>query len=220
MSVQEKMTAIADAIRDKTGSAGLLTLDDMVASVPEVYEAGRTAEKEVCDAQYFKTSFVGDGTKTLTVKIPFMPDSFSCVATSPLVMKKANSYNHIYADPISAARYSAVVGQVTSAGQTGFSPVSTGSLQSSISYNDGALTFCINAISIVFQQDCRYFFYAVKYPGETTKSVTERDIALLPDTPTGSYALEFNKSRIEATFSNEEWAALIATKPNWTFSLV
>ena len=40
MSVNEKMTAIAEAIRDKTGNTELLTLDDMAAEVPEVYNAG------------------------------------------------------------------------------------------------------------------------------------------------------------------------------------
>lgn len=41
MSVHEKMTAIADAIRDKTGGTDALTLDDMAENVPKVYEAGK-----------------------------------------------------------------------------------------------------------------------------------------------------------------------------------
>jgi hypothetical protein len=41
MSVNEKMTAIAAAIRDKTGKADALTLDDMAADIPKVYDAGR-----------------------------------------------------------------------------------------------------------------------------------------------------------------------------------
>jgi hypothetical protein len=40
MSVNEKMTAIADNIRDKTGTAEPLTLDDMASGVNEVYNAG------------------------------------------------------------------------------------------------------------------------------------------------------------------------------------
>lgn len=41
MSVNEKMTAIADAIRDKTGGTDALTLDDMAENVPKVFEAGK-----------------------------------------------------------------------------------------------------------------------------------------------------------------------------------
>ena len=44
MSVNEKMTAIADAIRDKTGGTEALTLDDMAKGVNEVYEKGISEE--------------------------------------------------------------------------------------------------------------------------------------------------------------------------------
>jgi hypothetical protein len=44
MSVNEKMTAIADSIRDKTGGTEPLSLDDMASGVGEVYEAGKQAE--------------------------------------------------------------------------------------------------------------------------------------------------------------------------------
>ena len=40
MSVNTKMTAIADAIREKTGIPSLMTLDDMSKSIEEVYQGG------------------------------------------------------------------------------------------------------------------------------------------------------------------------------------
>lgn len=40
-TVNEKMTVIADAIRGKTGATEPLTLDDMAAEIPEVYETGK-----------------------------------------------------------------------------------------------------------------------------------------------------------------------------------
>lgn len=46
MSVNEKMTAIADAIRSKTGETNLLTLDGMAENVPKVYEAGKEEGNE------------------------------------------------------------------------------------------------------------------------------------------------------------------------------
>lgn len=42
-TVNDKMTAIADAIREKTGDTEPLTLDGMAESIPEVYEAGKGA---------------------------------------------------------------------------------------------------------------------------------------------------------------------------------
>ena len=47
MSVNEKMTAIADNIREKTGGMESLTLDDMANGVNEVYEAGKKTEYDV-----------------------------------------------------------------------------------------------------------------------------------------------------------------------------
>ena len=44
MSVNEKMTAIADAIRDKTGGTEELSLDKMAENIPKVYDAGKQAE--------------------------------------------------------------------------------------------------------------------------------------------------------------------------------
>ncbi len=43
-TVNEKMTAIADAIRDKTGGTEPLTLDDMATDIPKVFDAGKQSQ--------------------------------------------------------------------------------------------------------------------------------------------------------------------------------
>ncbi len=43
-TVNEKMTVIADAIRERTGETELLTLDDMATDIPKVYEAGKKSQ--------------------------------------------------------------------------------------------------------------------------------------------------------------------------------
>ena len=43
-TVKEKMTAIADAIRAKTGGTEPLTLDGMAEDIPKVYNAGKQAQ--------------------------------------------------------------------------------------------------------------------------------------------------------------------------------
>lgn len=58
-TVNEKMTAIADAIRDKTGGTEALTLDGMAENVPKVYEAGKKAENK-----RFWDAFQKNGTRT------------------------------------------------------------------------------------------------------------------------------------------------------------
>ncbi len=59
MSVNEKMTLIADAIRDKTGETGVLTLDDIAEKIPQVYNAGK--DKQCND---FWDSYQDNGNRT------------------------------------------------------------------------------------------------------------------------------------------------------------
>lgn len=69
MSVNEKMTAIADAIRDKTGGTDKLGLDDMSQAIPEVYDAGKQAQYDEFWDNYqnygyrsnYVNAFSGDG---------------------------------------------------------------------------------------------------------------------------------------------------------------
>lgn len=59
MSVNEKMTAIADAIRDKTKGTNALTLDAMATEIPKVFEEGKKAEYDA-----FWDVFQKDGTQS------------------------------------------------------------------------------------------------------------------------------------------------------------
>ena len=59
MSVNEKMTAIADAIRAKTGGTQKLTLDQMAAGVSCVYDAGKQAQEDA-----FWDAYQQNGTRT------------------------------------------------------------------------------------------------------------------------------------------------------------
>lgn len=51
------------------------------------------------------------------------------------------------------------------------------------------------------------------------KASFESVVSALSETTTGK-TVTFKESAKTAAFTDEEWAALIATKPNWTFSLV
>ncbi len=69
MSINEKMTAIADGIRGKTGGTEALTLDDIASGVNEVYEAGKTKEwsdfwdayQEIGERTDYSYAFRGSG---------------------------------------------------------------------------------------------------------------------------------------------------------------
>ena len=76
MSVNSKMTAIADEIRAVTGGTEPLTLDDMAENVPKVYEAGKKSEYDAFWDTYqqngertsYACGFAGTGWNEHTLK--------------------------------------------------------------------------------------------------------------------------------------------------------
>lgn len=75
-TVNEKMTAIADAIRDKTGETNPLNLDDMAVGVGKVYDAGKSVGlddfwdlyQNKGRRAYYRYAFAGEGWTNDTFK--------------------------------------------------------------------------------------------------------------------------------------------------------
>ena len=74
MSIKEKMTAIADNIREKTKTTSTLTLDDMAMGVNEVYESGKKAQYDEFWSAFneravnFEYMYAGVGWNDITFK--------------------------------------------------------------------------------------------------------------------------------------------------------
>ena len=223
MSVNEKMTAIADAIRGKTGGTEPLGLDEMAVGVGEVYEAGRVAEHAVCEAVHFHDSFFGNGGKVLTANIPFLPDVLAIYAISPYMEAQGNAVRAFVMDSRACGKRSAILVHVN-ANKADGAKISSDAISGFLSYADGVLTVDISGYGItgVWSEDIRYALSAVRFADETVRGLVEEQIRLLPDTvPSGnSGTMTYNQERIDALFTQEEWAALLATKPNWTFSMI
>lgn len=71
MSVNEKMTVIADAIRDKTGDTDLLNLDQIAEKIPEVYCIGvMTGEQPFIEAnKALGKTLVGNSNKSINENV-------------------------------------------------------------------------------------------------------------------------------------------------------
>ena len=78
MSVNEKMTAIADAIRAKTGGTDALTLDGMAEAVPNVYDKGKQAEQDA-----FWDTFQNKGEGLMSYRYAFAHSHFDDANYNP-----------------------------------------------------------------------------------------------------------------------------------------
>ena len=215
MSVNEKMTAIADAIREKTGKTETLGLDAMAKSVGEVYDAG----KQEALAEHFRCSLLGNGTTALRVAIPFEPDIISISSIAPYSVTAPLIMTLVTMDGRSASRYGGRLGYVASQNKPSVAPVTTASIKKYCTYEDGVFCADFNAATkSVWAENVRYTVVAAKFPEETAKALVVEEVSLLPDGSSGT--LEYNQSRIDELFTADEWATLIAAKPNWTFSML
>lgn len=106
-TVNEKMTAIADNIRDKTGRTNALTLDDMASGVNEVYEAGQNSmideskiiEKTVSGKKYIAVDDVSELPHKVNVQL-------SSETISDFSDVKVTRYGSNFFDCINAEPYS------------------------------------------------------------------------------------------------------------------
>ena len=102
MRVNEKMTAIADAIREKTGGTDALTLDGMAQAIPAVFAAGEAESHARCVAKHFVGSFVGDGSRVATVAIPFKPDIIAVSNFSTEIMNTDYAVTSVHYNAVTA----------------------------------------------------------------------------------------------------------------------
>lgn len=231
MSVQEKMTAIADAIREKTGGAEKLSLDAMAAAIPEVYAAGEAATAADCAARHFTAHFAGNGENSFSLAIPFDPDMVCIVCHSAYtnVTTLAGAWLDLRFNRRNAARYAMHFMYIPAGGNRTNVRVAADTARQLLSYSDGMLTLSApnDTLKQVFwRSDCMYILTAVKYTDKTDKELVSEEIALLPDT---GGTVEYSLIRINEIFetvagandgaASVEWEALVATKPNWTITL-
>lgn len=92
-TVNEKMTAIADAIRAKTGETEPLTLDDMAGDIPKVFDAGKQAQqKEFMDLYFETTTMSVNGSSRMFAGTGW--NSYTFYPTQDIDMSGQNVFNY------------------------------------------------------------------------------------------------------------------------------
>ena len=222
MSIHEKMTAIADAIRDKTGESEPLTLDGMAQAIPDVYAAGKATSK----LRYYSARIPITERRTyIDLPIGFFPDNVIVFTTkttardtaATMVMQNicflpttdeycGDSGYNLYGGATSSARLFSYFGTSSGFGHRLLTETSEGYRMSA-----GVLS------GINMQYDTgEYMVIALKYSDMDDKEMLTEYVRSLPDTAVKVYVHSLMRN---GAFTDSEWAALIAEKPNATFVL-
>ena len=231
MSVFEKMTAIADAIRSKTGGSEPITLDGMASGVNAVYVIGKTDAKAECDSKHFVQTFTGNNQNSFSLDIPFDPDVVFIVCHSAYAHTMSNVWMDVRVNRRSASRFMGYFMYTPSSGERTNVRVSAAAGMTALAYVDGVFRFtCPNSTAMqaaIWRSDCQYVFTAVRYTDKTDAQLLSEEIALFS---AAGGTVEYSLKRINEIFETSAgandgsesvaWEALVATKPNWTFSLV
>lgn len=260
MSVNEKMTAIADAIRDKTGGTEALGLDAMAESVGEVYESGKKSEYDAFwdvfqlngTRNMYGFGFCGAGWNAETFKPKYVikPASGTTTTQSMFASFGARLVSDYASEPVDFAELNKMLdfSQATSMTTTFDSAwiknltidcSNVTSMNQTFVRNNGGE---IDNITIKVSEKCVTFSNFFGYRSDTTTikftddsviavTLTFKDVVKLNkasfesiinalSTTASGKTVTFSKTAKEAAFTADEWAVLIATKPNWTFSLV
>lgn len=185
-----------------------------------VYSAGVLAEAHRISLRRYINTQSGNDTTAITANIPFKPDVITVICFSPLVLSRAKAFCSFTYDLRSFGQLAATA-TVSTGSTLKLSMFTHSSAQSKCVFADnGDVTISkIGSSSeiAVFASDMQYVIIAEKYTDKSDAELISDFVNALPDT---GGAVTISKIKVESAFTSAEWNALIAKKPNRTFSLV
>lgn len=172
----------------------------------------------ICAAKHFVHNFVGDGSSSVSFHVPFEPDTVQIIGCSPF----ANTKEYALAMFVYDRRAFGFLGGAALHGKTSTGILTTTMMTTTSALKrysrteDGVITIKGIATSVVFDPDYLYTVVAVKYTEQTDKERITDFVNRL----TGSGTVTLNQATVNAAFTDDEWAVLIAHKPDWTFTWI
>ena len=163
---------------------------------------------------HYKAVLTGDGTNRLALNLPFRPDLLQVCCTDPRIMSHVGAVMFFNGD-LSAIGRAAATATVTRPSGPYNLIMTTTTVDSRL--DEGCLTNIKDGTAdCTFPEGLSYQVVATKMDDRSLKQLYTDFVECL----TGSGTAEVCKSKIDQAFTAEEWANLIATKPNWTFKEV
>lgn len=174
----------------------------------------------ICAAKHFVYNFVGDGSDTATFPTPFEPDEIQVFGFDPRALSTKSIVFGLQFDSRAFGQCAGFLQHTNASG--GIQNVAFSASSATKRYSraeDGTITITgvgTSNATVCFGNGFPYTVVAVKYTEQTDK---ERITAFV-NSLTGGGTVSLQQAKVEAAFTDDEWAALIATKPDWTFTMI
>ena len=183
---------------------------------------GERETEAACQSRHFSLVVPGSGTDALTFSLPFEPDLLCVMGSEPTVLTRKNNAVMAVLD----LRALGLVGGFLLSFDEGTNMkqmmvTSVTSLKRYSRTEDGLVTLTgidtkTSGVMAAFSPQVHYAVTAVKYTDRTDRQrITDMVRSL-----TGSGSLTLNRAKVSAAFTEEEWQALMAEKPGWTFAFI
>lgn len=201
MSIAEKLLAAAE-------------------NVPLVFESGKAANQAEVDKKiYVGTAYFSD-TNSMTVSLPFVPDKMMVFSMAALTMSSPLTYYILTFDRTSFAERCAQMSILDDSLSPYSARILTTSRDKYFKVDENGVTFVPPQSDVwassLWIGGAPYTVSAYR-SGKSDKELLKEQIDVLSE---GGGSVTFLQSRVNETVTDEEWATLIATKPNWTINLV
>ena len=172
-----------------------------------------------CNQYHFAATLFGDGTDSLTFKLPFLPDTVQVLCTDPRIVLRDNAADIFLADLGALGLMAGFFAYADGGGIKGTAMTVATMLSRITVEEDGTVTvhnIKNDTVPCTFQQGMPYYVVAAKLSDMELRQRYEEFVESL----TGSGTAHICKAKVDAVFTAQEWAALKATKPGWTFQEV
>lgn len=221
MSVNEKMTAIASAIRGYTGGADKLSLDKIAAAIPDVFSAGEDAKDAEWQTKFYTAFVRGNDAATLSLSLPFAPDYITIIPFEPCAAVTNYTFWGFFRDFKTFARIGGgEIHRVTS-NSAAFNMFNNNTINNFITLDGNTVTFTPPSASafngVLWRSECLYAVIAVNYTdGKDDKTLLCEYVQSLPSS--GGSVTVSSRRLSETGMSDAEFEAFVKEKqPSWSF---
>lgn len=203
-------------------------LKEIAENEQKVYDAGAQKERRHCQSRHFSRLIPGSGTTELIVPVPFEPDFVEVCCHDPVIRTQKGIVAFAQFDRRALGQicgtFCVTTGPVDSTNLGAYSNLlaATTTLNNRCSVDEhGALhvkDITISGETGVWEPEVKYLVNAVKYVDVSDAERLAEVVRRLP--AGGTYKIHIRKQVRDAAMTDEQWKALIAERPTYTYVMI